>query len=124
MTAAFGLSVPASAAQTMQFAQPSNHWYIDGAAAGRTDPGKVDTSDKNYRQQALIPKKSETHGGQDTGIYASGPKAYLIGGVVEQNNIFHAIEHFRLKLNHTNALIFCFYALLIRKPVPTIREVL
>jgi len=64
-----------------------------GAELKRSDPGSVDTKDKEYRQQALILKRSETHGGQDTGIYASGPKAYLIGGVVEQNYIFQVIEN-------------------------------
>ncbi len=59
----------------------------------RPDPGLDNTQDKNYLQQAILPKRSETHGGQDVGIYASGPKAHLIGGVVEQNYIFHVIEH-------------------------------
>jgi len=45
-----------------------------------------------YRQQALIPTGSETHGGQDVTIYASGPGAYLFSGVVEQNYIFHVIN--------------------------------
>ncbi|WP_306252981.1 alkaline phosphatase [Parvularcula sp. IMCC14364] len=52
----------------------------------------------NYRQQALVPSGSETHGGQDVSIYAQGPKAYLIDGVVEQNYVFHVIEH-ALNLN-------------------------
>ena len=34
---------------------------------------------------------SETHGGQDVTIYASGPDAYLFSGVVEQNYIYHVI---------------------------------
>jgi len=59
----------------------------------RPDPGLDNTEGQNYRQQAILPKRSETHGGQDVGIYASGPKAHLIGGVVEQNYIFHVIEH-------------------------------
>lgn len=45
----------------------------------------------NYRQQAMTPTGSETHGGQDVPVYASGPKAHLIGGVVEQNYIFHVM---------------------------------
>lgn len=49
-------------------------------------------ADVNFRQQALIPTQAETHGGQDVTIYASGPRAYLFGGVVEQNYVFHVIE--------------------------------
>ena len=48
--------------------------------------------DINFRQQSLIPSRSETHGGQDVTIYASGPDAYLFGGVVEENYIFHVID--------------------------------
>ncbi len=48
--------------------------------------------DPAYRQQALIPSAYETHGGQDVLIYASGPRAYLFGGVVEQNYIYHVID--------------------------------
>ncbi|MCP4383934.1 MAG: hypothetical protein GY798_21425 [Hyphomicrobiales bacterium] len=53
----------------------------------------VDTQDPDFVQPSLVPMGSETHSGQDVGIYASGPKAYLFGGVVEQNYIFHVMEH-------------------------------
>jgi alkaline phosphatase len=46
----------------------------------------------DHRQQAIIPLSSETHGGQDVTIYASGPRAYLFGGVVEQSYVFHVIN--------------------------------
>ena len=59
---------------------------------GRPTPDADGVKEKNYRQQALIPTWSETHGGQDVTIYASGPRAYLFGGVVEQNYIFHVID--------------------------------
>lgn len=72
---------------------PGAPFKKNGEYTERPDPAWIDTTDKNYRQQALVPKKSETHGPQDVGIYASGPKAHLIGGVVEQNYIFHVIEH-------------------------------
>jgi alkaline phosphatase len=60
-------------------------------ANGRPAPSDDDVAQENYRQQALIPMGSETHGGQDVPVYASGPKAYLISGVFEQNYIFHVI---------------------------------
>ncbi len=56
---------------------------------GRPAPDQSDVSDKNYRQQALVPTYSETHGGQDVPVYASGPNADLVSGVLEQNVIYH-----------------------------------
>jgi len=35
--------------------------------------------------------ESETHGGEDVAIYARGPQAHLIRGVLEQNVIFHVM---------------------------------
>lgn len=36
---------------------------------------------------------SETHGGDDVGIFASGPWAHLLSGVVEQNVIPHVMAY-------------------------------
>ena len=36
---------------------------------------------------------SETHSGDDVGIYAQGPWAHLFDGVVEQNLIYHVMAH-------------------------------
>lgn len=58
----------------------------------RKTPTQAETADKAYRQQALIPSGSESHGGQDVTIYADGPHAYLFGGTVEQSYIFHVID--------------------------------
>ncbi len=72
------------------------------AGADREDLSDVDVLDKDYRQQTAIPSGSETHGGQDVGIYADGPGAYLVGGVVEQNYIFHVLDH-ALRLSERGA---------------------
>lgn len=58
---------------------------------GRAAPSAGEVKDLSYRQQALIPSGSESHGGQDVTVYADGPRAHLIGGVIEQNYIFHVI---------------------------------
>lgn len=68
----------------------------------RKDIFRTDTTDKNFRQPALVPTGIETHAGEDVAIYADGPGAYLLRGVVEQNYIFHVMFHaarmeFRLK---------------------------
>ncbi|MCI5046836.1 MAG: alkaline phosphatase, partial [Aquisalinus sp.] len=70
----------------------------DGEDITRPEVTNEEAQALNYRQQALIPSGSETHGGQDVSIYAQGPMAYLIDGVVEQNYVFHVIEH-ALNLN-------------------------
>ncbi len=60
----------------------------------RADLTEVDTTDIDFLQQALIPLgESETHAGDDVAIFAQGPWAHLFHGVVEQNLIFHVMEH-------------------------------
>ncbi len=49
--------------------------------------------DPDHIQQALVPTSSETHGGEDVPLYAQGPWAHLVGGVMEQNLVFDIIEH-------------------------------
>ncbi len=61
-------------------------------AGERPEPRPEEAADVNYRQQAAIPSASETHGGQDVVIYATGPHAHLFGGVVEQSYVFHVID--------------------------------
>jgi alkaline phosphatase len=61
-------------------------------AGERPEPRAEEVTDLNYRQQAAIPAASETHGGQDVVIYATGPQAHLFGGVVEQSYVFHVID--------------------------------
>jgi alkaline phosphatase len=48
--------------------------------------------DPDYLQQTAIPR-SETHAGDDVALYATGPRAHLFGGSLEQNSIFHLIEY-------------------------------
>lgn len=55
-------------------------------------------------QQAVIPtgskasesnsaKLNETHGGEDVPVFAAGPSAHLVSGVIEQNVIYHIMRH-------------------------------
>jgi alkaline phosphatase len=46
-----------------------------------------------FRQQSLVPKGSETHGGEDVGLFAVGPWAHLARGTMEQNVVFHIMNH-------------------------------
>jgi alkaline phosphatase len=54
--------------------------------------GQNPTAD-NFRQQALVPMSSETHGGEDVAIYARGPMSHLLHSVQEQNYIAHVMAY-------------------------------
>ncbi len=57
----------------------------------RQDLTGVDTLAPDFRQPALVPMYSETHGGEDVAALASGPGANLVTGVIEQNELFHVM---------------------------------
>lgn len=65
------------------------HWDHDHfrnlSTMNRTDP--------KYRHFAPIPLDSETHGGEDVPVYATGPWAHLLSGVFEQNYIAHVVGY-------------------------------
>jgi alkaline phosphatase len=61
------------------------------AQQGRPDLGDVDTAAPDYLQESGMPLNDETHGGEDVAIYARGPQAHLIRGVMEQNVIYHVM---------------------------------
>ena len=66
---------------------------------GATGPGERPTLTQEmvlstkFLQQALIPTSSETHGGEDVGLFAVGPWAHLARGTMEQNVIYHIMHH-------------------------------
>jgi alkaline phosphatase len=57
----------------------------------RSDLSAVDTLSNDYQQQAAIFMPSETHGGEDVAIFASGPGSELVRGVMDQNELFHVM---------------------------------
>ncbi len=62
--------------------------------SGRTDVNlsSIDTTAPGFHQEAVIPRSSETHAGEDISIYAKGPGAHLAQGVMEQNVVFHIMN--------------------------------
>lgn len=58
---------------------------------GRRDLSEVDTQAVDFLQEAAVPFKSETHGGDDVGVWASGPGASAVRGTIEQHVIFHLL---------------------------------
>ena len=66
--------------------------YALDADPGRKDLSLVDTTSSGFHQEAMVPLTSETHGGEDVGVYAQGPGASLVTGTLEQNVLFHVME--------------------------------
>lgn len=54
---------------------------------GRRDVSGLDFTDPDLEYMSTVPRDSETHGGDDVGVYASGPWSHLFVGNYEQNNI-------------------------------------
>ncbi|MDF1882157.1 alkaline phosphatase, partial [Sulfurimonas sp. MAG313] len=69
--------------------------YAQPVFAGRTDLSAVDTTVSGFHQEVSVPRSSETHAGEDVGIYAKGPGSSLLSGENEQNLIFHVIERMK-----------------------------
>lgn len=58
---------------------------------GRVDITEINTQLPGYHQEALVPLKAETHGGEDVVLYAIGAGSEWFRGTLEQHVIFHLI---------------------------------
>ncbi|KAB7504981.1 hypothetical protein Anas_01202, partial [Armadillidium nasatum] len=65
--------------------------YAHSTPAGRQNLTGINPEDINFVQQAAVPRKYETHGGEDVPVYANGPGSYLFSGTIEQSYIPHAL---------------------------------
>ena len=66
------------------------YWAGPGHEEGeRSEVDDKITQSSDYLQQAAVPLKKETHGGEDVALFAVGPWAHLVGGMIEQNVIYH-----------------------------------
>jgi alkaline phosphatase len=61
---------------------------FDKGAVARVDLTNVDTMAQDYMQEAAVPMSAEAHGGEDVPVYARGPGADAVHGVIEQNQIY------------------------------------
>uniref|UniRef100_A0A336KWJ5 alkaline phosphatase n=1 Tax=Culicoides sonorensis TaxID=179676 RepID=A0A336KWJ5_CULSO len=59
---------------------------------GRVDPSLYEHYFK-LPYPSTIPRRSETHGGEDVSIYAIGPWSHLFTGTLEQHTIPHFLAH-------------------------------
>ncbi|MDN4500831.1 alkaline phosphatase [Alteromonadaceae bacterium BrNp21-10] len=67
--------------------------YNSAIDAGRKDLTSVDTTSAGFHQETLVPLSSESHSGEDVGVYAQGPGAFLVNGTNEQSMIFHVMDY-------------------------------
>jgi alkaline phosphatase len=74
--------------------------YQNGPGAITSSPRPAPSTDPKATQQALVPtgdsfngsaSLSETHGGEDVPLYATGPGSEQVRGVIEQNRIYNII---------------------------------
>ena len=63
--------------------------YANGAFVSRGLSRLLPPNDPNYLANKLHGTDSESHGGEDVALFADGPRADLVRGVMEQNVIFH-----------------------------------
>ena len=57
----------------------------------RPDFSVEDPTDPDFLQEATVEQWSAAHSGEDVPVYATGPGAAVLFGVIEQNVIFHAM---------------------------------
>lgn len=77
--------------------------YNQAIDTGRKDLSQINTQAPGFHQEALIPLGSETHAGEDVGVYASGPGAALVSGTNEQNMVFHVMNYAADLVNKANS---------------------
>ena len=66
--------------------------YANGPGAGGPPPTEDTVAATDYRMTAAVRLLAETHGGEDTPLYARGPGAQWLHGVLEQNTIFWVMQ--------------------------------
>jgi len=69
--------------------------YANGPNPRRDDSSALTDNivqSEDYLQQASVHLESETHAGEDVPLYATGPGAHLVRGVIEQNEIADIID--------------------------------
>ena len=77
--------------------------YQNGPGAVRHSARPAPATGVHAKQQALYPLRAtmidgsdtydESHGGEDVALYAAGPWAHLVGGVLEQHVVFHIMTY-------------------------------
>lgn len=83
-----------TAASASQPEGPKHHLHPGTGYQARTERphlADVDTAHPDYLQESIVPLASETHGGDDVGVWASGPGSEAVRGTLEQHVLFHVV---------------------------------
>lgn len=67
--------------------------HKNNASLLRNDPSNMKVLQEDFEFPDTVPMKSETHGGDDVGIFATGPHSHLFKGVMEQNVMPHIMGY-------------------------------
>nr|VZI13627.1 unnamed protein product [Spirometra erinaceieuropaei] len=73
--------------------------YMNGPGARTEEPradlhefSSAQLTDKEFRQQALVPLSDATHGGEDVGVYATGPFSHLFHRNIDNTYLAHVMK--------------------------------
>ncbi|XP_021198944.2 membrane-bound alkaline phosphatase isoform X1 [Helicoverpa armigera] len=79
---------------TISYANGKAHSIgADGTRVDVTLQNEFSIRDPNYAYPSLVPLDSETHGGEDVAVYASGPWQHLFTASYEQNVVPHLMAY-------------------------------
>ena len=70
----------------------SANWEFLNFGLYRPDLKNIDVQSPSYIQEALVPRRSESHSIEDVPVYAVGSGAHMFRGTREQNYIFHVMN--------------------------------
>ncbi|XP_030376232.1 alkaline phosphatase [Scaptodrosophila lebanonensis] len=65
----------------------------EGSEVKRKNLRAINMKNNDFMFPSMVPLPSETHGGDDVAVFASGPYAHLLTGAYEQNFIPHAMGY-------------------------------
>jgi alkaline phosphatase len=78
---------------TISYGNGPGFKFIFNADGTRANPLNYNLTNHKVQYPATAPMKKDTHGGQDVGVWASGPQAHLFSGHYEQNTIPMIMAH-------------------------------
>lgn len=78
---------------TLSYANGPGYPIHTNPTGGRIDVRTLDSTDRNFRFPGTVPLSTESHAGEDVGVWASGPWSHLFTGNYEQTFIPHAMAY-------------------------------
>lgn len=72
---------------TLSYANGPGYYKTYNSDGSRVNPETYDFTDPKMNYPATVPRDKDTHGGDDVGVWASGPMAHLFRGSYDQTVI-------------------------------------